>query len=71
MLGALSNPRVQNNGMRLFTAAVAGPALVVAGIKYPGAWPAKTALVLMGAALFAFNTRALSEDVRPLITQRG
>jgi hypothetical protein len=67
VIAALANPRVQNNGMRLFTAAVAGPALVVAGVRYPGTWPAKTALVLMGTALIAYNTRALSEDVRPLI----
>lgn len=62
----LSNPRVKRNSLALFTAAVAGPALVVAGLRYPGTWSAKAVLMLTGATLVVANTRALSADMKRL-----
>ena len=41
--------------MRALTAAVAGPALMVAGYKYPGTFQAKAALIGIGAALIYAN----------------
>lgn len=53
------------HALTLFTAAVAGPALVVAGARYPGSWTAKVVLVAAGAALVAVNTRTLLAQVQP------
>ena len=60
------NPRAKRNTLALFTAAVAGPALIVAGARYPGSLTAKGALVLMGATLVAVNTRTLTSSVQQL-----
>jgi hypothetical protein len=65
----LRSPQMRGNGMQLFTAAVAGPALVVAGLRYPGAASARAALVLMGTVLVAYNTQALTREVKPLLTK--
>jgi len=46
---AWPNPRTQRQGIRVFSAAVAGPALLYAGYKFPGTWPAKGVLMASGA----------------------
>lgn len=53
-LPARVNPVALRNGsVHGLTAAVAGPALIWAGYKYPGSTKAKLALMAVGAALIA------------------
>jgi hypothetical protein len=46
---------VRDQTLRLATAAVAGPALIYAGVKYPGTWKGKSALIGLGAFLIYTN----------------
>jgi len=46
---------VRDQSMRVFTAAVAGPALIWSGVQYPGTFKGKAALVALGAALIITN----------------
>lgn len=62
------NPRVQKNGLLLLGAAVVGPALVVAGVQYPGTWKAKGFLALCGVVMAGTCYHYFSSDVRPLLT---
>jgi hypothetical protein len=70
MYEVLANPRVQKNSLLLLGAAVAGPALVVAGLRYPGTWKAKTFLALTGVAVSGTAYYYFSSDVRPLLTSK-
>lgn len=63
------NP-LTRSGIHLATAAVAGPALVVAGLRYPGSWKAKAFLTLTGAAVLATHYQAFRSEL-PLLTQRS
>ena len=47
--------QTRDQGMRLATAAVAGPALMWAGYKYPGTVKSRLALAALGAALIYAN----------------
>jgi len=62
------NPRVQRNTLLLLGAAVAGPALVVAGVKYPGGLGTKTFLALSGVGVSAATYHYLQSDIRALLT---
>lgn len=62
------NPKyvpARDQGMRVFTAAVAGPALLYAGYKYPGGFQARAALVAVGAALIYANYGAFLDALSP------
>jgi hypothetical protein len=48
------NPRARDQGMRLFTLAVAVPALLYTGLQYPGTWKSK-ALILGAAGLLVYG----------------
>ena len=65
----LLNPRVQKNGLLLLAAAVAGPAMILAGVRYPGSFQAKAFLSLTGVAVSGISYYYLSSDVRPLLTK--
>ena len=65
----LRNPRVQRNGLLLVGAAVVGPALAVAGVKYPGSIEAKIALTLMGLAVTGTTYYYLSSDMQALLLE--
>ena len=67
----LLNPRLQQNTVRVLTAAVAGPALVFAGLRYPGGWKGKAFLMLTGGALIYVNYNLFSRDVRKLLSGGG
>jgi hypothetical protein len=64
------NPRVQRNALLLLGAAVVGPALVIAGLKYPGTWKTKGFLVATGAGVSGISYYYLSSDVRALLTTK-
>ena len=49
------NPKVRDQTIRAVTAGVAGPALIWAGVKYPGTFRAKAFLVSVGAAIIYVN----------------
>ena len=51
----------RDQGLRLLTAGVAGPALIYAGYKYPGTTKSKVALALIGAALIYANYACFQE----------
>ena len=51
-----------NQGVRLLTVGVAGPALIWAGYKYPGTFKSRAALALLGAALIYMNYTALQAE---------
>ena len=62
------NPRyvpARDQGMRVFTAAIAGPALMYAGYKYPGGTQSRVALVAIGAALVYANYGSLLDALYP------
>jgi hypothetical protein len=63
------NPRVQKDALLLLGAAVAGPALVVAGWKYPGTPMSRGFLVLTGLGMSLFSYRYFSEDVRGYLVE--
>lgn len=54
--------------LRFFTAAVAGPALIYAGAKFPGTAGAKVALMSTGAVLIGTQLWQLDEEARPALT---
>ena len=58
---AVVNPKTRDQGMRLATVAIAGPALLYAGYRFPGSGPARGALALLGAALIYTNYHAFRE----------
>jgi len=58
------NPEHRDQGLRLATAAVAGPALVWAGYKYPGTIKAKLALAGVGVALIYANYAVFQEQLQ-------
>lgn len=60
----LANPEqriLRDQTMRVATAAVAGPALIYAGYKFPGTGGTKALLVLLGAALVYTNYSTFKE----------
>ena len=61
------NPRFAKNTLLLLGAAVAGPALVVAGYRYPGSSVSRAFLVGTGACLTATTYYYFDSDVRALI----
>lgn len=52
--------------LALFSATVAGPALVVAGFRYPGTLLSKVVLMSSGVLLIGYNTKILTEETRLL-----
>ncbi len=62
------NPRAQKNTLLLLGAAVAGPALIVAGAGYPGTWASKGFLVLTGIGLTGTTYYYFDTDVRALLS---
>lgn len=52
---------VRDQGIRLVTVAVAGPALIYSGIKYPGSTRAKVALAALGGLLIYTNFHLFAE----------
>jgi len=62
------NPRVLRNALLLLGAAVAGPALIVAGIRYPGGFMTKGFLVLTGLGVTGTTYYYFDSDVRALIS---
>lgn len=53
--GALTRVVTRDQGLRLLTAGVAGPALIWAGYKYPGTLRSRGVLIFLGAALVYSN----------------
>jgi hypothetical protein len=53
--------RTRDQTMRVGTAAVAGPALLYAGYKFPGSTGARGLLMLLGAALIYTNYETFRE----------
>jgi|ETNvirenome_6_85_1030632.scaffolds.fasta_scaffold20314_4 hypothetical protein len=53
--------QTRDQTMRVVTAAVAGPALLVAGYRYPGTFQAKAVLMGLGAALIYANFSTFRE----------
>jgi hypothetical protein len=51
----------RDQGLKLFTAAVAGPALLYAGYKYPGSLQSKIALMGVGGLLVYTNLALFQE----------
>lgn len=65
------NPQATaRNSLHLLTAAVAGPALVWAGVRYPGSWRAKGFLMITGLAVIGTHYAAFAGEVRPLLENR-
>lgn len=63
------NPRVTRNSVHLLTAAIAGPALVVAGLRYPGNWKTKGFLVLTGIAVLGTHYHMAASDIKLLMAK--
>jgi len=59
---ALTNPRNQQQAVRVFSAAVAGPALLYAGYKFPGTAPSKGLLMAGGAFLIYTHWKLFKRD---------
>lgn len=60
----LANPQqriLRDQTMRVATAAVAGPALMYAGYKFPGTGGTKALLMLLGAAMVYTNYSTFKE----------
>lgn len=55
---------MKDTALGLFAVAVAGPALVVAGARFPGTWTARLLLMGTGAALIASHYPQLAETAR-------
>jgi len=49
------NPETRDQGLRLATVAIAGPALIWTGLKYPGSAKAKAVVAGIGVLLIATN----------------
>lgn len=63
------NPRVQKNAWLLLGAAVAGPALVVAGWKYPGTPITRGFLIATGVGMSVVTYNYFNADVRGYLTE--
>jgi hypothetical protein len=61
------NPRVTRNSIHVLTAAIAGPALIVAGLRYPGNWKAKGFLIATGIAVLGTHYYMVSSDIKLLM----
>lgn len=61
------NPVVQKNALLLLATAVAGPALVVSGARYPGTMGMKLFLVATGVGVSGFSFMYLKEDMNKLL----
>lgn len=64
------NPQMPRNSLHLLTAAVAGPALLWAGFRYPGSWKAKGFLMLTGIAVVGTHYYYFKDGVRHLLPDR-
>lgn len=65
LAGVANLATTKDQGLRLLTAGVAGPALIWAGYKYPGTTQSKLALAALGAALIYANYSAFQEAMKP------
>jgi hypothetical protein len=61
------NPRVQRNTLLLLGAGIAGPALIIAGARYPGTWTTKGFLMLTGVGVMGTTYYYFDTDVRELL----
>lgn len=58
------NPETRDQSLRLATVAVAGPALIYTGLKYPGSAKAKLLVAGLGALLIYANYSIFSTTRR-------
>lgn len=63
----LSNPRTQTSAVQLFTAAVAGPLLIVGAVQSSGSALTRGSMILTGVALMYWNTTALRRGAQNLL----
>ena len=71
MGNALTNPRVRKNGLLLLGAGLVGPALIVAGLRYPGSMKSKAFLASTGVAVSGVSYYYFSNDVKALLSSKG